>query len=104
MLDIVQVEDGKDLGFADSSVTKAANVLSVQLGDLEYAPNFGVDFKFFIDNTIQFQNESFKAYLVQRLSEHQVNVGEVLETLETLFTRFIFFVGDSNVNTKGLIA
>lgn len=103
MLDIVQVEDGKDMGFADSVVMKAGNVLSVQLGDLEYLPNFGSDLKFFIDSPTQFQNDSFKQYLVQRLSRYQINVADVTEILETLFTQYTFRVSDGNPNSGGLI-
>ncbi len=103
MLDIIEVADGKDLGVADSIVPKAANLLSVQLGALEYAPNFGVDLRYFLENPVRFQNESFKAYLIQRLTENQISVSEVLETLEALFEKYTFFVGDANQDTGGLI-
>jgi hypothetical protein len=103
MLDIVKIEDGLDLGIADTAVMKAGNVLSIQLGSLEYAPGFGVDLRYFLQDSIQFQNESFKAYLVQRLTEHQVNVSEVIEVLDSLTSKYVFSVGDANQNAKGLI-
>lgn len=103
MMDIVESNQGEDLKIFDSIVSKAGNVLSVQLGDLEYAPDFGVDLKFFLQSDFQFQNDSFKAYLVQRLVESQVNVAQVMETIETLFTKYTHYVGDFRETTGGLI-
>lgn len=103
MLDIVEVSDGKDLGMADAVVSKAANVLSVQLGTLEYEPTFGVDLKFFLESPLEFQNESFKAYLIQRLTENQINVAGVTSVLETLFQQLTFKVGDLSQNAKGFV-
>lgn len=103
MLDIVQIEDGKDLGFQDTATVKAANVLGVQLGSLEYAPTFGADFRFFLQSDFQFQNESFKSYLIERLTQHQINVGEVTEVLESLFARYVFKVGDAQQRAEGFI-
>jgi hypothetical protein len=103
MLDIVEVEDGKDIVVADSSVAKAANVLSVQLGTLEYAKDFGVDLRFFLTSNLRFQNDSFRAYLVERLARHQVNVTEVPETIDALFGKYTFMIGGDNENEKGLI-
>lgn len=104
MLDIIEIEDGKDLGLADTVVAKAANVLAVQLGSLEYAPTFGVDLRFFLESPLQFQNESFKAYLIQRLTEEQINVAGVTEVLEALFQRLTFHVGEIATDTKGFLA
>jgi len=102
MQDIVEIADGKDLGLADSPVGKAGNLLSVQIGSLEYAPEFGVDFKFFLQSQFQIQNESFKAYLVERLAFNQINVSEIFEQIESLSEKLIFFVGDAaNKNLNG---
>ncbi len=96
MLDISRVEDGRDLGLTDTEALKAANVLSVQLGSLEYAPDFGVDLSFFLDENFSFQKESFKAYLVQRLTEHQINVTRITDTVFAFMSQFVFFVGDAS--------
>ncbi len=101
MRDITSV--GTDLTVQDAQTSKAANVLQVQLGDLEYAQDFGVDIDFFIDEQFTFQNESFKSYLIQRLSEHHVNVNQVLETLEQFYTKFTFVVGDAESISGGFI-
>lgn len=99
--DIVST-DGEDLKIARSDVSRAANVLSVQLGSLEYAPTFGIDLKFFLTSDFQLQNESFKAYCVERLLAHQVNVVNAIEVLRQLDKSFIFGIGDNDTGT-GLI-
>lgn len=103
MLDIVQIEDGKDLVIADSAAPKAGNVLSIQIGDLEYAPDFGVDLRFFLQEQLQFQNESFRAYLVERLTQSQISVDQVVEIIDTFTSKFIFDVGDGVESVRGLI-
>ncbi len=102
MKDISSFSDG-DLVLLDTQTAKAANVFQVQIGDLEYSPEFGIDIAFFINPDLQFQNESFKSYLVQRLSENHVNVNQVTEVLEKLYLQYGFVVGDSETNTGGFI-
>jgi hypothetical protein len=102
MKDITAVSEAGDLRIIDTIVPKAANVLQVQLGSLEYAPEFGIDIEFFLDPDLQFQNESFKAYLIQRLSESHVNVNQVIEALSTFVETLIFEVG-SPESSGGLI-
>lgn len=105
MKDIVAIEQGPagDLHVFDAQTAKAANVLSVQLGSLEYAQEFGIDLKFFIQEDFQFQNESFKSYLIQRLAEHHINVNEVIETVAPLYEKLTYVVGDADKNTGGFI-
>lgn len=102
MIDIFAIEDGKDLILADSVVPKAANLASVQLGSLEYAPDFGIDLLYFIDNPIQFQNESFKTYLVESMAQNMINVTEANEVLEHLYSKLQFSV-DANEDSEGFI-
>lgn len=97
--DIVST-DGSDLGLAQTDVMRAANILSVQIGELEYADDFGVDLKYFIDSEFKFQNSSFKSYLVQRLLTYQVNVQSVVESVEKLFTTYSFGVSDPVKSTE----
>jgi hypothetical protein len=103
MIDIVETISGFDLGVADTVVSKAGNVIATQLGSLSYEPDFGVDLKFFLQDDIQFQNASFKAYLVERLTQHQVNVSNVIEQVESHVQLFSYSVGDTAENHKGLI-
>lgn len=93
MLDALTPVDGQDLQIVNSITPKAANVLNVQLGSLSFAPGFGVDQKYFISDEFQFQAESFKAYLVQRLTQHQVNVAQVISTLNGFVQNNTFTVG-----------
>jgi len=101
-LDIIST-NGRDLGLARSDVARAGNVLSVQIGTLEYAPTFGIDLKYFLESDFSIQTDSFRAYLVQRLMEHQVNIVNVLSVFETLFETMTFFIGEDQ-NSTGLIA
>lgn len=101
MIDIQDFQ-GEDLQIKDSQTPKAANVLSTQLASLEYAPALGVDLAYFLADGFQFQNESFKSYLLQRLAEHSVDVFSVVEVVEDLYTRFVFNVAPQE-QTKGLI-
>lgn len=92
MKDIIFVEPGMDLGVANSQIPRAANILSVQLGALEYEPTFGIDKRYWLSSPWLFQNESFKSYLVQRLADYQINLSQVLETFYDLFLKYTFFV------------
>ncbi len=95
MLDISRIAEGEDLGLANTEAVRAGNVLSVDLASLEYAPEFGVDLRFFLSENLNIQKESFKAYLVQRLTENHINVNSVVSTVEAFLNRFVFFVGDA---------
>lgn len=103
MLDIVQIQNGSDLGLASSDIPKAANVLSVQLGELEYEPAFGIDKKYFLTNDISFQKESFKAYCVRRLTESRISVVDVIEFLGALSSKNTFKIGTQTETIRGLI-
>lgn len=103
MKDIVEIIEGEDITLFDSVVSKAGNVIAIQLGDLEYAPDFGIDKRFFLQSEFQIQTESFQAYVVQRLSESQVNVSEVLGSVEALMNRYIYIVGDIKDSSGGFI-
>lgn len=103
MIDIISMDDGLDFGMLDTQLKKAENILSTQLGTLEYAPDFGVDLKYFLDEKYQFQDESFKAYLIQRLANSAVNVSGVTEVVESLSKRYIFNIGNDE-SGNGLVS
>jgi hypothetical protein len=81
---------GLDLGAVDTQTAKAGNILSVQQGALEYEQDLGVDLSFFLTDQFVFQNESFKAYLIQRLAYFGINVSTIDDTLETLYRQYTF--------------
>lgn len=103
MIDVVTVLDGQDLGVADTVIQKARNLLSVQLGSLEYIPDFGVDLKYFLNNPIVFQNSSFKSYLIQRLSQNSISTIDSLEIVENLYSKVILSVQANETNYGGLL-
>jgi len=99
-LDIQNISEGSDMQVGRSEVPKAANVLSVQLGSLEYAKTFGVDKDYFLNSEFQFQNASFKAYLVERLLAHQINVVNVIQTIEAVSQTYIFNIAATDTQTE----
>lgn len=101
MKDITSI--GEDLTVQEAAVPKAANLFQVQIAALEYAKEFGIDMRFFIDPELQFQNESFKAYLIQRLAENNINVAQVLESLNAFTLDYVFTVGADEENNGGFI-
>lgn len=103
MIDIVSANQGQDLGIYDTETMRAANILSVQLRSLEYAKDLGIDLEYFLFEDFQFQNDSFKAYLVQVLANRGINVSSVTEILNTLYSQYTFNIA-SNENSTGLIA
>lgn len=88
MIDIVST--GNDIGLFDTQTSRAANILSVQLGALEYAPDLGIDLKYFLSEDFRFQNASFRSYLIEVLANRGINVAAVVETVENLFSKYTF--------------
>jgi len=97
MTDIISA--GADLGIFDTQTYKAANILSVQLGNLEYQQDFGIDLEYFLDEDFRFQNESFKAYLVEVLANNRINVSSVIDVLESLFATYTFNIVPEETQT-----
>lgn len=103
MIDIISAENGLDLGIYDTQTQKAANILSIQLGSLEYLPDFGIDLAYFLSEQTEFQNESFLSYLVQVLANNSINVSSVINVVQRLYNNYLFEITDQSNNT-GLIA
>lgn len=103
MIDIMKGEPGKDLQVFDTQTFRAKNILSTQLNTLVYAPELGIDLKYFLSEEFSFQNESFKSYLIQVLANRSINVASIGETVQNLFTQYIFNLTPSE-NSKSLVA
>ncbi len=103
MIDITIVEQGKDMQIYDTQVGRAANILSVQIGDLEYAQALGIDLRYFLAEDFKFENSSFRAYLVETLANWGVNVSSVTTVIEALYNRYLFNLAPEE-NSTGLIA
>lgn len=101
MTDIISV--GDDINLFDTQTTKAGNILSVQLGALEYAPTVGIDLAYFLSEDFSFQNESFKSYLIQVLANNGINVSSVIDTVEALYKQYTFNITPEETST-GLVS
>lgn len=102
MIDIVGFTS-KGMEVYDTQTEQAANILSVQLGGLEYEPTLGIDLRYFLTEKINFQDASFKAYLVQSLAARGINVASLTEVINALDSDY--FINLSPVeNSTGLIA
>ena len=88
MTDITSITD--DINVFDTQTSRAANILSVQLGSLEYASDLGIDLEYFLSEDFKFQNDSFKAYLIEVLANKGINVASVVELIDNLFTKYTF--------------
>jgi len=93
-------EPGLDLRKIDSDTGKAANVLSVQLGSLNHLPEFGIDLDYFLTEDIEFENESFQAYMIQVLTDNGINVSKSIETVESLYRKYTLSVSSNESNSK----
>lgn len=99
MIDIVSAGD-TGLGIYDTDTEKAGNVLSVQLGSLEYASQLGIDLKYFLSEDFSFQNESFQAYLVEVLASNGINVSRVTQTIMDLYEKYTLEVSATAAGTE----
>jgi hypothetical protein len=68
---------------ADTLVYKAKNILSIQVGNLAYAPDFGIDYDLFFSD-YKIQTETFRSYAISKLAENGINALEVLTEENTL--------------------
>jgi hypothetical protein len=83
-------QSGLDAGALDTLTPRATNILSIQIGALEYAPDFGIDLKYFLSEDFKFQDSSFKAYLIQILANYSINVASIEEVVENLYKQYNF--------------
>ena len=63
----------------DTSLFKAKNILETQIGFLEYAPEFGIDYDLFFGNDLQIQIETYQAYAISKLSENGINPLDLIQ-------------------------
>lgn len=102
MIDIAEFLDG-DLLMVNFQAPKAANILGIQLGSLEYAPTLGIDLAYFLQNGIRFQNESFQSYIVEVLANNQINVSTLTTVLSTFMADYTLNLSPEEITT-GLVA
>lgn len=97
MIDIVRIDT--DMGFYDTQTTRAKNILSTQLGSLVYAPDLGINLKFFLSEEFSFQTDSFKSYLIQVLANNSINVQTIDEVITNLYQVFGFNLTPEQTDT-----
>ena len=78
--------------------------MSVQQGSLEYAQDFGVDLKYFLDNPIEFQTVTFQSYLIQRLSLSMINVTEAIATVQKFISDLKLKVRSNESQNEGMLS
>ncbi len=98
MLDLINMVDGEDLHIQHNVAMKAGNVIGTQIGSLEFKGDFGSDLKYFLQEDLKFQTDSFKAYLIGRLSEYQIQVNDTMTIVSTFAEQFALGVGQSEIN------
>lgn len=102
MIDITS-SNASGMTVMNTQTFRAANLLGVQIGSLEYAPAIGVDLKYFLNEELKFQNDSFKSYLIQTLAGKGINVANLIETLEDLSAKYTINITPDET-TSGMIA
>lgn len=88
MIDIIEIPQGRDIEIFDTEAPRAKNILSSQLGYLAYLPEVGIDLDYFLTEKVSFQNDSFKAYLVEVLANNGINVSSVLDVVSSLYSTY----------------
>lgn len=83
MIDLIKFQNG-DLRFQDTNLKKAASVMETQLGSLEYLPEFGCDYNYFLKSDISFQAESLRSHIIEKLSQNLVPVNTIDELKQNL--------------------
>lgn len=86
----------------DTQTERAANILGIQLGALEYWPEGGIDLRYFLTEPVEFQDASFRAYLIQVLANWGINVASLSTDLEDLFSNYVIKLSPQE-NSTGLI-
>lgn len=103
MIDIVSTTNGQDLGVLNTQTMRAKNILNVQVGSLEYAKDLGIDLKYFLSEDFKFENESFRAYLIEVLANRGVNTTEIQDVVFGLYNEFLINISPEE-NDSGLVA
>ena len=89
-----------DLEFEAGQLPRAENLITVQTGDIDYAPTWGVDLAYFLNPDYKIQAESFEAYLLQRIGFWGMNVLELIAKQGKFVRNMLFnFAEQSNNNS-----
>lgn len=103
MIDIV-LGNSAGLQVQDVQTPRAKNILSVQVGSLEYAPELGIDLRYFLTESVKFETASFKSYLVKTLSNYGINVSSLIEAVNALWTDLTFTIDSEDQTSSTMVA
>lgn len=98
--DIKYDENKNDLVIVSSELPRAANLIDVQLGQLYYRPDWGVDLEYFLNPDYEIQAESFEAYLLQRIGFWGMNVINFAAKQGRFVREMIFNFGNAKENNS----
>lgn len=103
MIDIVIGGAGEDLQTFNTQTNRAANILGIQVGSLEYEQALGIDLNYFLSEEFSFENASFYSYLIQILAGYGINVATMTATIHDLFQELDISLSPEE-NSTGLMA
>ncbi len=83
-----------DLEFFASELPRAENLITTQIGDLYYRPDWGVDLAYFLNPDYTIQAEAFEAYLLQRIGVWGMNVIDFMARQRQFIREMIFNFGE----------
>lgn len=69
---------------AKTDIYKGENILKIQVGNLYYAQQLGIDLARFIDPSVKIQPETFRAYTLQELVTQGVSIDTALKVEKQL--------------------
>lgn len=86
-------ETKNDLEFLPSELPRAENLITTQLGDLFYQPDWGVDLAYFLDPNYTIQAEAFESYLLQKMGFWGMNILNFIAKQQKFIRQMIFNFG-----------
>ena len=99
-VDIYLDNDGV-LQRTDTDLYKAKNILSIQVTDVYYAPELGIDLRRFMNPDIKIQFETFRSYTIQQMVQQGVRINDALEIQQNLDKDLEYSV--STTQNEGMI-
>lgn len=102
--DVRYNKQANDLEFVSSELSRAENLIGVQLGTLKYQPDWGVDLDYFLNPNYEIQAECFEAHLLQRIGFWGMNVLDFMHKQGSFMREMIFNFGtpkDTNSMMRG---
>ena len=95
MLDITNdfgADTARDIKFEDTDAYKAKNILDVQLGYLWFAPDFGIDIAYYVLGDLQFQAETFNAYILGELIKRNIDIQRYESEIKDFVDKLVVVV------------